>query len=143
MQRGNKMKRGERKIYQPTYLPTYISTNLPTYLPTYRLLPSDVPRITFVQFAGVDDVVVPGVDVISTQEGTYPTITVTSFLSLYPPLSSFLSHAKPPSFCSFRFFFRIFLPTILCFRVFALIRSHLRLLTADCLGFLPKIAVFR
>lgn len=138
MQRGNKMKRGERKIYQPTYLPTYISTNLPTY----RLLPSDVPRITFVRFAGVDDVVVPGVDVISTQEGTYPTITVTSF-SLYPPLSSFLSHAKPPSFYSFRFVFRVFLPTILCFRMFALLRSHLYLLTADCLGFLPKIAVFR
>lgn len=52
-----------------------------------------MPRITFVRFAGVDDVVVPGVDVISTQEGTYPTITVTSF-SLYPPLSSFLFRAK-------------------------------------------------
>lgn len=41
------------------------------YLTTYRLLPSDTRRITFVRFAGVDDVVAAGVGVISTREGTY------------------------------------------------------------------------
>jgi len=42
----------------------------------YRLLSSDAPGITFVQFAGVDDVVAHGVGVISTREGTYLLITV-------------------------------------------------------------------
>lgn len=42
----------------------------------YRLLSSDAPGITFVRFAGVDDVVAHGVGVISTREGTYLPITV-------------------------------------------------------------------
>lgn len=42
----------------------------------YRLLSSDAPGITFVRFAGVDDVVAHGVGVISTREGTYLPITM-------------------------------------------------------------------
>lgn len=44
----------------------------------YRLLSSDASGITFVRFAGVDDVVAHGVGVISTREGTYLPITVLS-----------------------------------------------------------------
>lgn len=46
----------------------------------YRLLSSDASGITFVRFAGVDDVVAHGVGVISTREGTYLPITVLSSL---------------------------------------------------------------
>lgn len=44
----------------------------------YQLLSSDASGITFVRFAGVDDVVARGVGVISTREGTYLPITVPS-----------------------------------------------------------------
>lgn len=49
---------------------------------SYRLLSSDASGITFVRFAGVDDVVAHGVGVISTREGTYLPITV--LLSFLP-----------------------------------------------------------
>lgn len=58
----------------------------------YRLLSSDAPGITFVRFAGVDDVVAHGVGVISTREGTYLPITV-------PLVPSFLrahTHTSAP-----------------------------------------------
>lgn len=55
----------------------------------YRLLSSDASGITFVRFAGVDDVVARGVGVISTREGTYLPITVPS---LFPPCAHIRTH---------------------------------------------------
>lgn len=64
----------------------------------YRLLSSDAPGITFVRFAGVDDVVAHGVGVISTREGTYLPITV----PLVPSFSRSRTHtsASPRPFSS-------------------------------------------
>ena len=67
--------------------------NLPTYLPTY--LPTGCYLVTrrglrLYDSPAVDDVVAPGVGVISTREGTYPPITVTSFSPLLPTVSPFL-----------------------------------------------------
>lgn len=62
----------------------------------YRLLSSDAPRITFVRFAGVDDVVAHGVGVISTQEGTYLPITVPP--SLLPSCAHIRMHLLASSF---------------------------------------------
>lgn len=59
----------------------------------YRLLSSDASGITFVRFAGVDDVVAHGVGVISTREGTYLPITVLSPLSsLLPSCAHIRTH---------------------------------------------------
>ena len=93
---------------------------------SYRLLSSDASGITFVRFAGVDDVVAHGVGVISTREGTYLPITILLsrfFLlqrvhirthiyspSFFPPLSPFLAAFF---FCVFLFiyFLRLYIYT--------------------------------
>lgn len=60
---------------------------------SYRLLSSDASGITFVRFAGVDDVVAHGVGVISTREGTYLPITV--LLSLLPSARTYACIYSP------------------------------------------------
>lgn len=79
-------KKGEKEgedlpINLPTYLPTYLPTGC--YLVTRR-------GLRLYDSPAVDDVVAPGVGVISTREGTYPPITVTSFSPLLPTVSPFL-----------------------------------------------------
>lgn len=61
----------------------------------YQLLSSDASGITFVRFAGVDDVVARGVGVISTREGTYLPITVPS---LFPSCAHIRTRIYSPSF---------------------------------------------
>lgn len=63
---------------------------------SYRLLSSDASGITFVRFAGVDDVVAHGVGVISTREGTYLPITV--LLSLLPSARTYACIYSPSFF---------------------------------------------
>lgn len=68
----------------------------------YRLLSSDASGITFVRFAGVDDVVARGVGVISTREGTYLPITVRS---LFPSYAHIRTHLYSPSLPSLSLLF--------------------------------------
>lgn len=86
--------------------------NLPTYLPTY--LPTGCYLVTrrglrLYDSPAVDDVVAPGVGVISTREGTYPPITVTSFSPLRFAVS--LPLPLPPSFRSSKHLVTSPLPT--------------------------------
>lgn len=72
---------------------------------SYRLLSSDASGITFVRFAGVDDVVAHGVGVISTREGTYLPITV--LLSLLPSARTYACIYSPSFFPLPRVFFSL------------------------------------
>lgn len=89
----------------------------------YRLLSIDAPGITFVRFAGVDDVVAHGVGVISTREGTYLQITVSLAPSslrarMYTRIYSLLFSLLLPLFPQRRAFHTVsllFLPPIFSF----------------------------
>lgn len=72
----------------------------------YRLLSSDASGITFVRFAGVDDVVARGVGVISTREGTYVPITVPSLFPSCAHIRTHLLAVIPASFRPFYLFHR-------------------------------------
>lgn len=98
-------KKGEKEgedlpINLPTYLPTYLPTGC--YLVTRR-------GLRLYDSPAVDDVVAPGVGVISTREGTYPPITVTSFSPLRFAVS--LPLPLPPSFRSSKHLVTSPLPT--------------------------------